>query len=142
MTPKKIFALAACGLLLLASCNGGEIPVDTAKLEAPVNMDSISVVRQDPQQAAASDALGRIGVPAVPDLSLALSDPDPAVRMDACRALAYMGAKAKDAVPPLTQTLNDPEQSVRTEAAHALGAIGEPANPAIPELMQMLRGKK
>ncbi len=75
-------------------------------------------------------------------LSEALSDPDPSVRTEACRALAFMGAKAKDAVPSLTRTLSDSEENVRVEAAHALGQIGEPAQLAIPELMQMLHKQK
>lgn len=133
---------AAVGLLLLAGCTGGEIPVDTAQLSAPVNVAAVAIIKQDMQQDVASDALGRIGTPAVPALSEALADPDASVRIEACRALAYMGPKAKDAVPPLTQTLGDPEESVRLEAARALGQIGESAQLAVPELMQMLRGKR
>lgn len=142
MICKQWLSLTAIGLLLLVGCTGGEIPVDTAKLESPVNANALSIVRQDTQQAAASDALGRIGAPAVQPLSEALSDADPSVRIEACRALAYMGSKAKDAVAPLTRTLSDPEDAVREEAAHALGQIGEQAQLAIPELMQMLHSKK
>lgn len=141
MIRKEVFAAAALGLLLVAGCTGGEIPIDTAQLQAPVNVTSVSIVTQD-QQVAASDALGRIGSPAVQPLSQALSDPEPSVRIEACRALAYMGAKAKEAVPALTQTLSDPEESVRVEAARALGQVGEQAQLAVPDLMQMLHKKK
>jgi HEAT repeat protein len=63
------------------------------------------------------------------------------VRLQSCRALAYMGAQGKDAVPALIRTLNDPIIAVRDAAADALGQIGLPAAPAVPALMQMLRGK-
>jgi HEAT repeat protein len=141
MNRKILFAVLAIGLLPLLGCNNGEVPIDTAKLESPVNQATVSVVRQDSREVAA-DALGRIGTPAVPALAEALSDPVPSVRVDACRALAYMGAKAKDAVPPLTRTLSDPEEAVRQEAARALGQIGDSAQLAIPDLIQMLHGKR
>jgi HEAT repeat protein len=142
MNWKYVWAPPALGLLLAIGCTGGETAIDAAKLEAPVNAESIAVVRQSPQQDVASDALGRIGTPAVQPLSEALADPDPSVRIEACRALAYMAAKAKDAVPALTRTLSDSEETVREEAARALGQIGEQAQLAIPELMQMLHNKK
>ena len=130
------------GALLLAGCtNGGDQSAGSAATAQPVNAAQIAVVRQE-SQAVASDALGRIGPPAVPALSMALQDGDPGVRIEACRALAYMGAGAKDAVPQLTALLNDQEESVRQEAARTLGQIGSPAQPAIPELMQMLRTKQ
>ena len=141
MVRTYLLAVAALGMMMLAGCSGGEIPIDTAQLQAPVNVTSVSIVTQD-QQVAASEALGRIGTPAVQPLSQALSDAEPSVRIEACRALAYMGAKAKEAVPPLTQALTDPEDSVRVEAARALGQVGEQAQLAVPELMQMLHKKK
>jgi HEAT repeat protein len=141
MHRKILWVTLVVGLPLLVGCTGGELPVETGQLQSPVNQVTTTIVKQESQDAA-SDALGRIGVPAVPALSEALTDPDPAVRLEACRALAYMGAKAKDAVPVLTQTLNDHEEVVRNEAARALGQIGETAQLAIPELMRMLHGKK
>ena len=69
-----------------------------------------------------------------------LSDPDPVVRLQACRALAYMGLQAKEAVPYLTQALGDQNEAVRQQAAVALGQIGSPAAPAVPALLQMMKG--
>jgi len=109
-------------LLLLAGCNN-ETTMDTSNLPAPVNVVLQPATAGTPSQIAAADALGRIGFPAVPQLSASVSDPDPIVRLQSCRALAYMGAQAKDAVPVLTQALNDPEQAVREGAAAALGQI-------------------
>jgi len=127
--------------LFVAGCNSEPTTVDMSKLPPPVNT-VLQPKDSNSSQQAASDALGRIGATAVPDLSDALSDPSPIVRLQSCRALAYMGAQAKDAVPALIRALNDSEQGVREAAAAALGQIGQPATPAIPELMKMLRGQK
>jgi HEAT repeat protein len=127
--------------LFVVGCNGEPSTVDVSKLPPPVNA-VLQSKDSNSSQRAASDALGRIGSPAVPALTESLSDPSPIVRLQTCRALAYMGVQAKDAVPALTQALNDSEQGVREAAAAALGQVGIPATPAIPELMKMLRGQK
>jgi hypothetical protein len=134
---KLIFAVV--GLLAVAGCNA-QPSMDTSKLPQAVNV-TVEPTDGHPGQIAAADALGRIGQPAVIMLSQSLSDPDPIVRLQSCRALAYMGAQAKDAVQPLTLALNDPEEAVREGAAAALGQIGAAAAPAVPALMQMMRGK-
>lgn len=125
-------------MMLLSGCNS-EPSMDYGSLPKPVNEPTVGFRgRTTPQQVVGS-ALGQIGEPAVPALSLALTDPDPMVRIEVCRALGYMGAKAKDAVPALTQTLNDPQEAVQIEAAKALGEIGDASAPAVPRLMEMLR---
>jgi HEAT repeat protein len=91
-------------------------------------------------QIVAANSLGRIGQPAVAALTTVLSDSDPVVRLQACRALAYMGSQAQEAVPYLTQTLRDPNEGVRQQAAIALGQIGPPSAPAVPLLLQMMKG--
>ncbi len=139
MNRTAILMTTFCGLCLLAGCNA-EPSMDTSKLPPAVNM-TVQTTDGHPAQIAAADALGRIGEPAVAALSESLSDADPIVRLQSCRALAYMGMQAKDAVPALIRALNDPEQGVREGAAEALGQVGMPAAPAVPALMQMLRGK-
>src|SRR4051812_31593629 len=138
---RNILDLCATLILccLLAGCNGSN-SVDPSKLPAPVNAAVITNPATNTQVAAA-DALGRIGLPAVPQLAQALLDTDSAVRLQACRALAYMGSRAANAVPALERALSDPEVTVREEAAIALGQIGPAAEPAVPTLMQMLRSK-
>jgi hypothetical protein len=138
MLPKYpgLLVLAA---ILIAGCIS-EPSTESAKLPQPVNV-VLQPTAGDSSQIAAADALGRIGQPAVPALADSLADTDPFVRLQACHALAYMGAQAKDAVPALTRTLNDSETAVREAAAEALGQIGLPSTPAVPALMQMLRGK-
>lgn len=127
------------GVLVLPGCNGST-SIDISKLPPPVNV-ALPTTAGEATQIAAADALGRIGGPAVPALSDALSNSDAVVRLQACKALAYMGAKASPAVPELVQRLYDSEEAVRTQAANALGQIGDEARPAVPQLVEMLKGK-
>jgi len=131
-------ALLSC--VTLSGCSGSS-SIDISKLPPPVNV-ALPTTAGEATQIAAADALGRIGQPAVPALSEALADPDAVVRLQACRALAYMGAKAAPAVPQLVKRLYlDSEEAVRLQAARALGQIGEDAKPAVPPLMEMLKGQ-
>ncbi len=138
--PVFFVSLVGIGLCSICGCNG-TASIDTTKLPPPVNAAETNIPAVSTQIAAA-EALGRIGQPAVPALAEALMDADPAVRLQACRALAYMGAKAANAVPALERELKDPEIVVREQAALALGEIGAAAEPAVPALMQMLRSKQ
>jgi hypothetical protein len=90
------------------------------------------------EQEAAADALGRIGVAAVPSLVQALQSPDAAARRTAAEVLGRMGPDAADAVPQLVPLLDDPDPAVRKAAARTLGRIGPPAQDAIPALMRTL----
>ena len=128
MKLKYFIAFCASAILLTSGCNGAP-SVETGKLPSPVNV-AMPATTGDNSQLAAADALGRIGEPAVASLTNVLTDPDPVVRLQACRALAYMGSQAKEAVPYLTQTLGDQNEAVRQQAAVALGQIGSPAAPA------------
>jgi hypothetical protein len=137
----RLDVLVTVGLsfMMLSGCSGSS-SIDISKLPPPVNV-ALPTTAGEATQIAAADALGRIGAPAVPALAGALSDSDAVVRLQACRALAYMGARASPAVPDLVQRLYDSEEAVRTQAANALGQIGEEARPAVPPLMEMLKGK-
>ena len=88
-----------------------------------------------PDQELASEALARIGPPAVPSLVQALNHRDPQVRREATRVLMRMGPDAKSAAPELTQLLDDEDELVRKYAAKALGNIGPEAAVAVPALM-------
>jgi HEAT repeat protein len=80
------------------------------------------------------EALGKVGVPAVPLLIQALGDGDWHVREAACRALGEIGDR--QAVPPLIQALRDGSWQVCRAACWALGQIGAPQ--AVPHLIQNL----
>jgi len=63
-----------------------------------------------------------------------LSDPDPAVRLDAVDSLGKDGSK--DAVKPLLEATADADQRIRLKAIDYLGAIGD--ETATPQLVQFL----
>ncbi len=86
----------------------------------PLLMDTVKAVRAD-----ATDALARIGRPAVASLLAALQHEEWILRLHACEALGKIGAE--DAVEPLCQAmLHDRDTAVRQDAAKALGGIGSP----------------
>lgn len=86
----------------------------------------------------AGDALARIGPETVPYLIRALQHRDPAVRQEAARVLARLGAAAEPALNELIAALEDPDEGVRRTAARALGQIGPAAQAAIGPLMQLI----
>ena len=87
----------------------------------------------------AVDSLARIGKPSLPALVRALRHRDPAMRLQAARALARMGSDAADAVPDLVDALADRDEQVRKQVVRALGQIGPAAEEAIPALVGQMR---
>jgi HEAT repeat protein len=92
-------------------------------------------------QDSASEAVGRIGPAAIPELKAALKADRDQVRLGAVRGLMNMGPKAEAAVLALTESLKDRKAHVRAGAAQALGGIGTQARPAIPALMEALKDR-
>lgn len=90
---------------------------------------------------AAAEALGKIGIPAIPALTAALHDPDWLVRVDALYAFMTMGSKGQKAIPSLIPMLKDTNPNVRSAATEALGAMGPLAEKAIPDLIGLLGDK-
>jgi HEAT repeat protein len=91
---------------------------------------------RDWQVRRATEALGKIGSPAVPALIQALNDDEWRVRWAAAQALGKIGNP--QAVPALIQALKDENEWVRLAAAWTLGKIG---SPAIPTLLEVLKDK-
>jgi HEAT repeat protein len=87
----------------------------------------------------ASEALGRMGEPAVPALTKALRDEDAEIRKNAAWALFRMGPKAKGAVPALIAKSKDAQVDVRRFAIGALAKIGPAAREAVPALIERLK---
>lgn len=84
----------------------------------PLLIDSVKAVRAD-----TTDAMSRIGRPALPTLIAALRHQEWLMRLQACEALGRLGVE--EAVEPLCQVmLNDRDTAVRQDAAKALGCIG------------------
>jgi HEAT repeat protein len=68
----------------------------------------------------AAHVLLRMGAPAVPHLTSALTSPDPRSRYHAARSLGSMGRPARSAVPALLVAAADSDPSVQREARNAL----------------------
>jgi len=88
---------------------------------------------------AASDALVRIGLPAIPALIEALSHKDNEIRELAARTLGELGPLAKDSFAALTRALDDPEDLVRSNVVCAIGRVGADAKVVVPLLEQIFR---
>ena len=78
-------------------------------------------IRMRQIQERVTEALGRIGEPALTSLLTMLADENRALRVSATVALGEVGGKA--AVGSLIEALNDEDKEVRAEAANALGKI-------------------
>jgi len=89
--------------------------------------------------AMASDALVRIGRPAVPALIEALSHKDNSTRRLAAETLGKLGPLAKDSFAALTKALNDPEYGVRLEVVLAIGRVGVDPKVVVPILERTFR---
>ena len=85
--------------------------------------------------------LARLGPPAIPVLTKALTDndEDDRVRLHAALALGEMGPQAAEATPSLIQALKQRNEMIATRAASALGKIGPPAKDAVPALIDALK---
>ncbi len=70
----------------------------------------------------AADALAALGAEAVPALDRAARDDDPAVRIEAVRALANM--RHPDAIGPLFKSIDDPSSVVTHWAEEGLDRLG------------------
>jgi HEAT repeat protein len=91
------------------------------------------------------------GAKPLPDtLSAAMSDPEPAIRLAALRAMSVgdveppavpvrlRAVAAAAAAPRIIEMLNDPDDEVRLSAARLLAGVGAAAEPAVPRLAGML----
>ncbi len=76
---------------------------------------------------------------AIPQLRLALQNPDVNLRRSAAAVLANMRAEAKDAIPNLRKALKDRDAEVRFRAIDGLGRIRFPAKDVVPDLRALLK---
>jgi HEAT repeat protein/lysophospholipase L1-like esterase len=94
-----------------------------------------------PARRAAAWALGRRGpqaITALPALTAALHDVDPAVRAESARAVAALGPAAAAATADLFALLEDRREHVRWAAAGALHAIAPAARDNLARLVHAL----
>jgi len=91
---------------------------------------------------AASDALVRIGRPAVPALIEALKHKNAKTRDMAARTLGELGPLAKNSFAALTRALDDPEFWVRSSVVRALGSVGAEPKLVVPLLEQLFHSSQ
>ncbi|MEG3056095.1 MAG: HEAT repeat domain-containing protein [Methanoculleus sp.] len=90
-----------------------------------INLISVLRSGESTGRMAAAEALAAIGSIALPDLTEALDDPDPRLRMWAAYTLGMLGDA--EAVPALIQALDDSDPGVRKWAIAALRRIKDTA---------------
>ena len=74
---------------------------------------------------------------ALPLLTTALDGDRADIRLEAAKALARMGVRAKSAAPALRSRLADKDPNVRREALVALAEIGPDSHPAVTEIIKI-----
>jgi HEAT repeat protein len=116
---------------------GPQPPAEVAALVESLRSD-VDVVRFHAAVALGeSGADGRAAVPAL--IHASLWDEEPAVRVEAARALWRIDRRAAPAVYALTRALGDANELVCWIAAECLGQMGPAARDAVPALWQALR---
>ncbi len=147
-------ASAAAPLLLSVVANPSEddafrvVALESAVQTGSVQPAAVAVIvdlLHTPQSGslrrAAVEAVAVIGpaaAAAVPDLTAALWDRDPRLRIEAAKALAAIGPAARSAIPALTQALDDRRPLVRMRVVESLGTFGPAAAPAVDALIGLL----
>jgi len=105
-----------------------------ASCAIPTFVKVIDDKRADEQlRVVCAEALGRIGVEAVPALEKAVRQQDPGVRKAAATALGVIGPDASSAIPTLVSVFDDKDadEQLRVVCTRALGRIGVEAVPAL-----------
>jgi HEAT repeat protein len=100
----------------------------------------VAVAKTGPAGArnAATKALGKMGVPAVPELLALLRCEHADTRRAAAEALTPFKAGDRAVVEALADGLQDQDEFVRLRCAEALQEIGWAAKPAVPQLRAVL----
>ena len=92
-----------------------------------------------PEVLRAIGSFGEDAAPALSQLTAALTDPSPQVRVAAAWAIYRVGLKASPSAGEVAKLLKDENLQVRESATLALRGMGRGAAPAIPELCAALR---
>jgi HEAT repeat protein len=105
--------------------------------------DVLKIMRtpNETEQVYAAVILGKIGKPAIGQLTPLLDDQDEVVRFYALWSLGMIGEPAKHLAPAVLKAMRDPDDDVRCKAAFALRRIGVPADQAVPALVIALKDR-
>ena len=109
-----------------------------AALAVPALIETLEFEQVDALRAVASEALGRIGAPALPVLQRYLQHSDPQVRGYAAQAIARMGKQARPALSTLVAAPSDPDHAVRMALCDSLEAMNADTASYVPQLIQLL----
>ena len=109
-----------------------------AELAIPALIETLEFGESDALRGAAGEALGKIGLPALPLLQRYLQHSDPQVRASAAKAIGQMGRQARPAVPTMIAALVDPDDEVRVSICESLDSIGADPEQFIALLVQLL----
>lgn len=118
---------------------GGIGPDAGAEVIEPL-IERMRTDRAQPVRADAATALGllgKVGVPAVPELKAAALDEQRHIRIPAAVALWRLTKRTEDALPVLLSELASPNEP--WEAAGAFQVLGAAAAPAVPEIIAILK---
>ncbi len=121
---KAVYALGAIG--------------SRAALAVPALIETMEFDQSDALRAAASEALGRVGTPALPLLQRYLRHPDPQVRRYVAQSVARMGKQARPALGTLVASLTDSDPAVRLALCESLASLAADSNAYVPQLIALL----
>jgi HEAT repeat protein len=109
-----------------------------AELAVPALIETMELGDTEALRVAASEALGKIGTPALPLLQQYLQHPAPDVRCYAAQGLAAMGPQARPALAALTAALADPHAEVRMAICESCAAIPLAPDTFMRQLIELL----
>lgn len=137
-----VLAILMTGLFMLAALP--DLLAASRDKDAQRYIQILRTSRDPVAVAKALEELGKLGqvhkplaAPAIPDMLVALKNPDAKVRAAAATAIGMVDAEAKDVVPELIKLLKDSDESVQVAAAKGLGAMGNEAKSAQKELREL-----
>jgi HEAT repeat protein len=108
---------------------------------AAVAVPALTTAATDPDDdvaAAAAEALGKIGRPALPGFLTLFQNDRSDIRQNAVFFIKRLGQHAKDALPAIVALLQDPDQDVRRTAAATLGFVHPSGKDTIDALLSIL----
>ncbi len=109
-----------------------------AALAIPALIETLEFEQSDALRGAAGEALGKIGLPALPIMLQYLQHSNPKVRFHMACGLKQMGSAGQPATPTLIAAIGDQDETVRLAICEALAAIAPDPGPYAEPLVRLL----